>query len=393
MNLPESLRPQYDRLEKQALVAGVAGLVLCAIFGIRDSNQFFKSYLLSYIFWVSIPLGCIGVLMLHHLTGGWWGYPLRRILEAGTRTLVLMAVLYIPLWFGMSILYPWMKAGWVPDDSLHHFKIVYLSHNFFIVRTILYFSLLLLIVYFLNRWSSEEDRTADHSLGERLTKISGIGVVIWGMVVSAAAIDWVMSLEPDWFSTIYGFIFIDLETLVALSFILVVLARLSVCPPLKECIRPADYNDLGNLMLAFLLLWAYLSFDQFLLIWSGNLKDEIPWYMTRAFGGWGGIAVILIVFHFFVPFFWLLMRPLKRSLRRLSAIAGYLIALTLVDVYWLVVPAYQKMGPHVHLLDVFALLGIGGIWLAAFLSQLKKWPLLPLHDPRFEGVLLNEHGD
>ncbi|HUO34807.1 MAG TPA: hypothetical protein VMU43_07430 [Candidatus Acidoferrum sp.] len=393
MNLPEPLRPQVDRLQKQALIAGIAGLVLCAIFGFRDSSQFFRSYLFSYIFWVSIPLGCIGILMLHHLTGGWWGYPLRRLLEAGTRTLVFMALLYVPLWFGLSALYPWMKAGWVPDDSLHHFKLVYLSHTFFMARTVIYFVLLLLIVYLLNRWSGEQDRTADNRLAERLTKLSGIGVVIWGLVVSAAAFDWVMSLEPNWFSTIYGFIFIDLETLVALSFILFMLRRLSVCPPLKECIRPADYNDLGNLMLAFLLLWAYLSFSQFLLIWSGNLKDEIPYYMVRAFGGWGGVAVLLIIFHFFVPFFCLLMRPMKRSLNRLSGIAAYMIVLTLVDVYWQVVPAFMVAGPRIHWLDIFAVLGLGGLWLAAFLHQLGKRPLLPLHDPRFEGVLVNEHGD
>jgi hypothetical protein len=393
MSLPETLQPKFDRLQKQALAVGAICLIVFILLGLRNADQFFKSYLVSYIFWISIPLGCTGVLMLHHLTGGWWGYPIRRILEAGTRTMLLMAVLYIPLWFGLSFLYPWTKAGWAPDDAVHHFKLIYLSHNFFMIRTIIYFGVLLLVIFLLNRWSSEQDRTGEKQLARAMMRLSGIGVVIWGFVVSAAAFDWVMSLEPNWFSTIYGFIFIDLETLVALSFVLFVLYRLSVCPPLKECIRPVDYNDLGNLMLAFLLLWAYLSFDQFLLIWAGNLKDEIPWYVTRLAGGWGGVAVILLIFHFFVPFFYLLMRPLKRNLQHLSVVAGYMVVLTLVDVYWLVVPAFQKIGPHVHLLDVLGVLGIGGIWLAAFLWQLKKWPLLPLHDPRFEGVLLNEHGD
>lgn len=393
MSLPETLHPKFDRLQKQALAVGAICLIAFILLGLRNADQFFKSYLVSYVFWVSIPLGCIGILMLHHLTGGWWGYPIRRLLEAGTRTLVLMAVLYIPLWFGLSFLYPWTKPGWAPDDSVHHFKLVYLGHGFYVVRTIIYFAVLLLFVFLLNRWSSEQDRTGDKQLAGSMMHLSGIGVVIWGFVVSAAAFDWVMSLEPNWFSTIYGMLFIVVEALVAMSFILLMLNSLSSSEPLKDCIRPRDYNDLGNLMLTFLLLWAYLSFDQFLLIWAGNLKDEIPWYVTRMADGWGWIAVILIIFHFFVPFFYLLMRPLKRNLGYLSLVAGYLVVLTLVDVYWLVVPAFQKIGPHVHLLDILGVVGIGGIWLAAFLWQLKKSPLLPLHDPRFEGVLLNEHGD
>ena len=393
MSLPERLRPQFERAQKQALILGIAGLALCAIFGYRNSEQFFRSYLTSYIYWISIPLGCMAILMLHHLTGGLWGYPIRRILEAGSRTFLLMAVLYVPLWFGMSVLYPWTKAGWAPDDYLHHFKLVYLHPGFFTARTIIYFALLLILVYFLNKWSGEQDRAGDEKLERRMMRISGVGVVIWGLVVSFAAFDWVMSLEPDWFSTIYGMIFIVVEALVAMSFTLLILRLLSDGPPLQDCIRPSDYNDLGNLMLTFVMLWAYLSFDQFLLIWAGNLKDEIPWYLTRAFDGWGGVAAALIIFHFFVPFFYLLQRPLKRRLRNLSLIAAYMLVLTYVDVYWLVVPSFQKMGPHLHWLDIFAVVGIGGVWLATFLSQLKKWPLLPLHDPRFEGVLLNEHGD
>lgn len=393
MSLPEKLRPQFDRIQKQALALGILGLALCAIFGYSHSEQFFRSYLFSYVYWISIPLGCMAILMLHHLTGGPWGYPIRRILEAGSRTFFLMVVLYVPLWFGMSALYPWTKAGWAPDDYLHHFKFVYLRPGFFTARTVVYFALLLILVYFLNKWSEEQDRTGNENLARRMMRISGVGVVIWGLVVSFAAFDWVMSLQPDWFSTIYGMIFIVVEALVAMSFTLFILRLLSDGPPLQDCIRPSDYNDLGNLMLTFVLLWAYLSFDQFLLIWAGNLKDEIPWYLTRAFGGWGGVAAALIVFHFFVPFFYLLQRPLKRRLRNLSLIAAYMIVLTLVDVYWLIVPSFQKIGPHVHWLDIFAVVGIGGVWLATFLSQLKKWPLLPLHDPRFEGVLSNEHGD
>jgi hypothetical protein len=393
MNSTETYRPQLDRIQKQATLWGVIGLVLCVVFFFRDKNQFFHSYLYAYIYWISIPLGSMAILMLHHLTGGRWGYPLRRILEAGTRTLGLMAVLFIPVWLGLSRLYPWTNPDEIPDDYLHHFKKNYLSTGFFTARTIIYFVILLAIVYFLNKWSAEQDRTGDLGLQHRLGFASGPAVVLWGLTVSAAAFDWVMSLEPEWYSTIYGLIFIDVEVLVAMSFALFVLGRLSKREPLKDCIRIQDYNDLGNLMLAFLMLWAYLSFDQFLLIYATNLKDEIPWYLTRAFGGWGYVASFLIVFHFFVPFFMLLQRAIKRKLRLLSGVATFMIVLTLVDVYWLVVPSFDKTGPHFHFLDLFAVVGIGGIWLATFAWQLKKMPILPLHDPRFEGVLLHEHGD
>jgi hypothetical protein len=383
---------QFDRAQQIALRCGVGGLVLCAISGFHNRTQFFHSYLMAYIFWVSIPLGCLGVLMLHHLTGGWWGYPIRRLLEAGSRTFLLMVVLFIPLRFGMAQLYVWARPGGIPGDAIHHFKQVYLAPGFFTVRAIAYFAICLALSYLLNKWSREQDYTGDPKIIQRLSALSGPGLVVWGLVATAAAIDWVMSLEPEWFSTIYGMLFMVVEALVSMSFVIFLLRMLSDREPIKDAVSAKQLNDLGNLLLTFLLLWAYLSFSQFLLIWAGNLKDEIPWYMERAFGGWGEVAVVLIVLHFFVPFFILLRRPLKRQLRMLSLVAGFLIVLSFVDIYWLVVPSYQT-GPSVHLLDIFAVVGIGGAWVAAFFWQLKRLPLLPQHDPRFEGELVHEQGD
>lgn len=393
MNPQDTSRPLFDRIQRHALAWGIAGLVLCAVLYFRTAGQFYRSYLMAYIFWVSIPLGCLGILMLHHLTGGRWGHPIRRLLEAASRTFLLMAVLFIPVWLGMSHLYSWTNpaATQADPEGVLAFKKAYLTPAFFTVRTVIYFAVWLVLAYFLNRWSREQDRTADPGMARRLSSLSGPGLVLWGLVATAASIDWVMSLEPEWFSTIYGMIFMVVEALVAMSFVVFILRMLADNEPIKDAVSPAAFNDLGNLMLTFLLLWAYLSFSQFLLIWSGNLKDEIPWYMVRAFGGWGAVAVVLIVLHFFVPFFLLLQRPIKRRLRALSIVAGFLIVLSLIDVYWLVVPAYQKSGPRVHWLDVFAVIGIGGVWIATFLWQLKKLPLLPQHDLRFEGAL--EHGD
>jgi hypothetical protein len=397
MNSSDSVRAPLDRLQKQALLGGAIGLVFAVAMGARSGGmgwqQFFRSYLMAYVYWISIPLGCTAILMLHHLTGGWWGLPIRRILEAGSRTLWLMAALYIPIWIGKSHLYSWARLADVESDPILQQKRWFLNPTGFTLRAIIYFAIWLAIVHFLNQWSREQDRTADPTLADRMGALSGPGLILWGLSVTAAAIDWVMSLEPHWFSTIYGMLFIVIECLAALSFTIFVLRMVSNYEPIKDSVEPKRFNDLGNLMLTFVLLWAYLSFDQLLIIWAGNLKDEIPWYMQRAFGGWAPVGVVLIVLHFFIPFFLLLQRGVKRRLRVLSVVAGLIVFLTLVDIYWIVVPSYETLAPRVHLLDIFAVIGIGGVWLSWFAWQLKKLPLLPLHDPRFEAVLEHEHGD
>ncbi len=354
------------------------------------------AYLVAYIYSLMIPLGCTAILMMHHLTGGWWGYPIRRLLEAASRTFGWMAILFIPILLGMKQLYPWVTdRGEMAGDPNYRFKLAYLNPQFFVVRVVIYFVILLILSYFLNKWSREQDRTGDPTLAKKLEGISGPGLILWGIVVTYSMIDWVMSLEPKWFSTIYGMIFMMVGTLMAISFVIIVLRRLSGEAPFKDVITPGQYNDLGNLMLTFTMLWAYLSFSQFLIIWSGNIKDEIPWYMTRAFGAWAVVAVILIVLHFGVPFLLLLQRNVKRRVERLTLVAGMMMILSVVDVYWLIVPAYEQDKPHFgsFLLDILFIAIIGGIWLSVYFRELKKMPLLPLHDPRFEGELLHEHGD
>lgn len=358
-------------------------------------SALFHAYLVGYIYWLMIPLGCMAILMMHHLTGGWWGYPIRRLLEAGTRTIGWMAALFIPILLGMKQIYPWVNdQGSMAGDPNFRFKLEYLKPSFFVARILIYFVIVLILSYFLNKWSREQDRTGNPGLAKSLEALSGPGLILWGIVVSFSMIDWVMSLEPRWFSTIYGMIFMIVGALTAMSFVIFVLRRLSDQPPIKEIVTASEYNDLGNLMLAFTMLWAYLSFSQFLIIWSGNIKDEIPWYMTRAMGPWAAVAVILIVLHFAVPFLLLLQRNIKRRVQRLSKVATIMLILSFVDVYWLIVPAYEKDGPHIgpFLLNLLFLSIIGVIWVSVFFRELKKMPLLPLHDPRFEGELQHEHG-
>jgi hypothetical protein len=393
MTSSDTVQPTLDRLQRNALVCGVIGVVLVVVLGLRDTQQLFRSYLFAFVYWISIPLGCTAILMLHHLTGGWWGLPIRRILEAGSRTIRLMAVLFIPILFGMSKLYLWANTAIVQSDPILQEKRWWLNPTGFVVRYFIYFGIWFLLVGLLNKWSREQDETGNPALADRMSAISGPGLVFWGFAVSGAAVDWVMSLEPHWYSTIYGLLFIAIEALIALSFTLFVLRMLSDFPPIKDSVAPSRFNDLGNILLAFVMLWAYLSFDQLIITWAGNLKEEIPWYMQRAFGGWAPVGVALVILHFFVPFLLLLQRGVKRRLRVLSIVAGWMILLTLVDIYWIVVPSWDKLSPHVHFIDISAVLGIGGLWVAAFAWQLKKLPLLPLHDPRFEGVLQHEHGD
>ncbi|HXW62560.1 MAG TPA: hypothetical protein VEJ45_08180 [Candidatus Acidoferrales bacterium] len=401
MSPSDTVRPEIDRAQKRAMSLGAIGVIAAVVWGFIDAHRsggqgwesFFHSYLFAYVFIVSIPLGCLGFLMMHHLTGGPWGLPIRRILEAGTRTLWMTAFLFIPVLVGLSRIFPWTKPGEIPDNAVNHFKRVYLQPGFFITRAVVYFAIWVILAHLLNKWSAEQDQTADPRLKDSMSNLSGPGLVVWSITVGAAAVDWVMSLEPEWYSTIWGMLFMVIMALAGLTFSIVILRTLSGDAPLKDCVRPKDYNDLGNLVLAFTLLWTYMSFSQFLIIWSGNLKDEIPWYMIRARGSWAGVAVVLLLFHFFLPFFVLLQRKVKRRLATLSIVAGWMLVLSLVDVYWLVVPAYEPNAPEFRLLDVLALVGIGGLWLAAFYGQLRRLPLLPLHDPRFGDFLEHPHGD
>jgi hypothetical protein len=394
MSSSDTNQVRIGRGQMRATLLGALGLALLVLFGLfSHPTQLFRSYLFAYIFWALVPLGCMGILMLHHMTGGWWGYPLRRILEAGTRTLPLVFVLFLPILAGMTRLYPWAQPDLVAADPILQYKRPYLNPAFFTVRAFIYFAVWILLASLLNKWSSEQDSTGDPRLKEKMTSLSAPGFILWGVTLTLAVIDWVMSLEPHWFSTMYGLLFMVTSGLVAMSFSVMVLRRLSDQEPLKDCVEPKRFLDIGNLMLAMVMLWTYMAFSQLLIIWSGNLKNEITWYRERVFGRWAPVAVFLLIFHFFFPFFLLLQRGVKRRLHVLSMVAALLFFMTLVDMYWIVVPAYEVFAPRVHALDLLAIIGVGGVWIGGYLWQLKKRPLLPLHDPRFEGVLEHQHGD
>lgn len=214
--------------------------------------------------------------------------------------------------------------------------------------------------------------------------------MIFGLTVTFASIDLVMSLEPQWSSTIYGMMFIVGEVLSALSFVIVVAMILAEHKPFAAVTSPKSFHDLGNLLLTFVVLWAYIAVAQLIIVWSGNLQDEIPWYLRRTAGGWGNVVLILAVFHFAVPFLLLLSRDVKRKARALGAVAGGVLVMQLIDTFWLIEPALRRKQFHVSWMDFAAAIGVGGLWIAFFSWQLKKRPLIPLHDPRVEKFLLQE---
>jgi hypothetical protein len=390
MNTVETLQPGIARLQKTALVVGAAALVLCVAAGLRSPTQFFRSYLLAFVFWIGVALGCSAILMLHHMVGGAWGFPLRRLLESGTKTLWLMALLILPILFRLPALYSWADPNKVKLDPILQYKQPYLNVPFFVARTVIYFAAWMALAYFLNKWSSQQDETGEPGLTRRLQSLSGPGLLIYGVTVTFASVDWVMSLEASWFSTIYGMIFMVTQALAAMALVTLTVILLAKQEPLAGLISPRVLNDYGNLLLTFTMLWAYLSFSQYLIIWAGNLQDEIPWYLSRAQGGWAWVALGLIVFHFAVPFLLLLSRFVKQRAKILRWVAAGLVVMSVVDIFWLTVPAFERTGPEFHLTDWLAILGIGGLWLWQFAAQLKGRPLLPLHDPRLKEIM--QHG-
>lgn len=377
-----------DRLQSRALIVGLAGLVACAAGGVVSPAQFFRSYLFGFLFWAGVAIGCLSIAMIHHLSGGIWGLAIRRILEAAAGTFLLLALLFLPLLAGLPQLYLWARPAVVAGDTILQDKSAYLNVPFFVGRAAFYFAVWSLLAHFLGKWSLEWDAKAgDPRIGRRLGGLSGGGLVLMGLTITFAAVDWAMSLDPHWYSTVYGILFMVGHALSALSLVIVLLALLGGQEPLAKLVSPQVFHDLGKLLFAFVMLWAYISVSQLIIVWSGNLPEEVPWYLHRLGGGWQWLALVIVLFHFVLPFLLLLSRDLKRNPGLLALVAGGVFLLRLVDLYWLVGPELHGHGFAVHWLDVAAPLAIGGIWLAAFARQLKSRELLPWGDPELREAL------
>ncbi len=377
-----------ERVRQRSLIVGIVALLACIIGAFFQSDQFFRSYLFSYLFYLGLTLGCMALLMLQYLSGGGWGIVIRRITEAATRTIPWLAGLFIPILIGVPKLYIWSHPEAVQGDPLLQHKHLYLNFTFWWIRALFYFAGWYLFAHLLNKWSREQDSEGRDLKARRLQLLSGPGLMFYGFSISFAAVDWVMSLNPHWYSTIYGLLFLAGQGLSALAFCVALLAILSAeGGPLQGVIGPTHFHDLGKLLLTFTMLWAYFSYSQLLIVWAGNLTNEIPWYLQRMKGGWQWIGLALVAFHFALPFALLLSRTLKRAGRTLVRIAALIIFMRFVDLFWMVSPDASRSGFHLHWMDILAPIGIGGLWLAMFLFYLRKWPLLPVRDPNLAAAI------
>jgi len=398
-HLDLSAPPVVKLIGRRSLVIGAVFSVIAIGLGFANPKVFFRGYLVSFMDWLGICLGSMVILMIRHLTGGGWGMVIRRILGAAMRTVPLMAAFFLPIAvFGVPRLYPWaMPLESIENptirEHLAHNKFVetgYLHWSGFVWRALIYFAIWNLLSYLLTRWSKEQDTPPVRDNSLRFKVVSGPGIILYAFTISFAAIDWVMSLDPSWISTIYGLLFVAGELISALCFAVVIERILFKYKPMSLLLRPDFVHDHGKFMLTFVMVWAYFSFSQWLIIWAGNLPEEITWYMRRLHGGWGGVALFLVVFQFFVPFFLLLSRHLKRDVTRLVWLAVWLICVRYIDLFWLVEPNFSTSF-QVTWADLLIPFGMGGLWLAYFCHNLNSMPLLPAYDVYAKQVLEPEH--
>ena len=371
--------PVAQSMQQRSLVIGVIAAIASVAGVFLAPGSFYSAYLIGFMFWLGLSLGCMAILMLYHLVGGAWGTVIRRILESGMMTLPLMFVLFIPILLNLPKLYFWARPG-LTDPKIIEIHQSYLNFNGILLRYIVYFVIWIGMAYFLNRWSTEQDSIAGQST-LRFRAMSSIGLVIYSLTISFAVIDWVMSLQARWISTIYGLLFIAGEALSAFCFCVVIESILGKRKPMSEYLTDTEVHDHGKFMLAFVMVWAYFNFSQWLIIWAGNLPEEIPWYVRRMNGGWETVGLFLVVFHFAVPFALLLSRQLKRKTRTLVWLASWLIFMRIVDIFWHIEPASHPTF-HVTWVHFTIVAGMGGLWIAYFFHNLRSRPLLAVNAPQ-----------
>ena len=386
-------------------VGGIATLVIlvAALISPEWREQALRSWLLGFIFWAGIGLGSIGVLLLQYLTGGAWGVVSRRVVEACSRTLPILVVLFLPIAIGLTDLYDWTHLP--ANDHVIQHRGWYMTIQWWLIRSAIYFALWGVMMYLLNKWSREQDAAKNYEESAvilvRATHFSGPTLAVFALVVSFAVVDWMMMLDPHWFSTMWGLLFVAGWALSCFCFSVLILALLWDKPPMIRVLGTRYFHDLGKLMLALVMVWAYLNFSQFLIIYSGNIPEETVWYLARTRGGWQAIGVILIVFHFAVPFLILLSREIKRQPKRLAWLAVFILLMRLIDMFYLIAPSKWIHAPadvaghgaaafHFSILDLVAPIAVGGIWLWYFFGELMKRPLVPVNDPFLENAV--KHG-
>jgi hypothetical protein len=402
--MAENYQAPADLSRYRTIALGVGGiaLIIWAAGTYFNIEQGLRSWLLGFIFWGGITIGGIGITMLQYLTGGAWGVVIRRIVEAASRVLPLVFLMWLPLAIGVNYLYEWTHLP--PDDFTVVHRGAYQTALWWIIRGVIYFALFGVMAYLLNDWSARQDKSADHEeaakwLG-RATAFSGPTMVIYVLVISFATVDWVMSLDPHWFSTIWGLLFVVGWALSTFCFAILVFSMIGGRAPLNRVLGKRHFHDIGKLILALVMVWAYFNFSQLLIIYSGNIPEETTWYLDRMSPGWFWIGIILVLFHFAFPFLFLLRQDWKKNVRMLGAISLFVLVMRLVDMFFLISPN-PRIATHGESLplslsfswmDIVAPIAVGGIWLWYFFGQLMSRPLVPVMDPFLENAIEHGHG-
>ena len=385
--------PVLARLQQRALIVGVIGLGAGAVGAALNLDQFFRSWLIGFLLCLGLSMGSLALLMLQHLSGGQWGLLGRRVFEAASRNLPIVILIFIPLLFRLPGIYHWAEPGVTAGDVILQKKAGYLNVPFFIGRAALYFAIWMLCTFLLNKYSAAQDRGEtgiDPADSRQARVVSAPGLLVYALTISFATVDWVMSIDAHWYSTILGLLFMVGQGLTAFAFVIAILALLARTEPIASYITSRHFHDLGKLMFAFVMLWAYLAFSQFLIIWGANLPEEIPWYLERIRGPWGYVSLLLAFGQFVLPFTLLLSRNLKEKPGRLAKVAIGVLVMRLIDLIWLVEPNFDHQGFPIHWMDVAIPLGLAGIWVFLFVRQLRSRSLLPLNDPFFKKEFAHE---
>ncbi len=381
--------------QKYALAVGIGFAIPSIIGWILEYDQFYRSYLLGYMWCMELTLGSLALLMLYHLTGGAWGTVIRRILEAAMQNIWLMLPLFAPIVIGIHRLYPWSRPEELASSA--HLRLIahqYLRLSLWLFRAGLYFIVWIVLVWVLIRISRRQDRAPAEVFDRTLRSISGPGEVVYMLLTLFLYTDWLMSLTPDWISLIYGLIFNAGHGLAAISLSVIVAAMLVRHEPMKNVVQPDQFLDHGKIMLTFVMIWGWWSYAQWIIFWSGNKPEEISWYVARTRGGWQYYGIALILGYFCIPFALLLSRSFKSNPRTLMRLAIWMLIARYLDDYWFIMPAFPNRVGHFHYswLDAVVPLSLAGFWAALFLQNLKSRPLLALHDPHVDLILEQAYG-